>query len=206
MEKDAIFGDVGQSFTYCRWGSSCYKRLLLGEPRFDDHHAKLWGAACARWGPREDAKRHLSGVEESISPKSTIYHHNRRVVFAEVDSGSTMLANELLVSPSFYVLVIAACITLSLFQAARNKWANGLNSIPGPALAAYTGWWRVLSVLQRRPELAHVALHTRYGPLVRLGPRVVSVSDPNAIKVIYGLNAGYVKASAFRSDPPIVLG
>ncbi|KAK5046573.1 hypothetical protein LTR84_007334 [Exophiala bonariae] len=74
-----------------------------------------------------------------------------------------------------------------------NKYAYGISSIPGPFFAAYTDLSRFLVVWGRRPERRHVELHKRYGPLVRLGPNCVSVSDPAAIKTIYGLASGYVK-------------
>ncbi|KEF54719.1 uncharacterized protein A1O9_09161 [Exophiala aquamarina CBS 119918] len=78
-----------------------------------------------------------------------------------------------------------------------NKYAYGIASIPGPFFAAYTDIWRFVIVWRRRPERTHVKLHEKLGPLVRLGPNSVSVSDPAAIKTIYGLASGYVKSSFY---------
>ncbi|KAM5363917.1 hypothetical protein ACJZ2D_011769 [Fusarium nematophilum] len=72
-----------------------------------------------------------------------------------------------------------------------NKFGGGLNKIPGPFLAGLTDWWRVFVVWGRRPELTHIELHKKYGPVVRLGPRTVSVGDAEAVKTIYALNAGF---------------
>lgn len=83
-----------------------------------------------------------------------------------------------------------------LFWLLRNKYGGGLNDIPGPFLAGFTNLRRLYVARGRRPETDHIRLHEKYGTLVRLGPRVVSVADPEAIKVIYGLNAGFVKVRA----------
>jgi hypothetical protein len=77
----------------------------------------------------------------------------------------------------------------------NNKFGRGLNHIPGPWLAGFSDLWRLVLVWGRRPEVVHRALHAKYGPLVKIGPRTVIVSDPDAIKIIYGLNAGFTKVS-----------
>ena len=78
-----------------------------------------------------------------------------------------------------------------------NKYWNGLNKYPGPRLAAYTNWWRFFENLGRRTEQTHIRLHRQYGDIVRLGPNVLSFADPKAIKVIYGLNKGFVKSDFY---------
>jgi hypothetical protein len=49
-----------------------------------------------------------------------------------------------------------------------------------------------------------INLHRQYGPLVRIGPRHISVSDPKAIPIIYGINKGFTKVNQistnFRSE------
>ena len=46
-----------------------------------------------------------------------------------------------------------------------------------------------------------IALHKKYGPLVRIGPNHVSVSDPKAINIIYGLKTGFTKVKPQSSSP-----
>lgn len=70
---------------------------------------------------------------------------------------------------------------------------GGLNKYPGPFLAKFTNLWRFLDVRSRRAEVTHIRLHKKYGDVVRLGPNVLSFADPNALKVIYGLNKGLTK-------------
>lgn len=42
-----------------------------------------------------------------------------------------------------------------------------------------------------------IKLHQKYGPLVRVGPSHVSVSDPDAVKIIYGINTGFTKTGFY---------
>ena len=86
-----------------------------------------------------------------------------------------------------------------LARLARNKYGYGIANVPGPFCAAYTDLWRFFVVWGGRAERTHIQLHDKYGPLVRLGPNSVSISDPEAIKVIYGLASTYVKVRKLES-------
>lgn len=74
-----------------------------------------------------------------------------------------------------------------------NKYGYGISGIPGPFLASWTDLWRFFTVWGGHAERVHIDLHAKLGSMVRLGPNCVSVSEPEAIKVIYGLASGYVK-------------
>ena len=89
--------------------------------------------------------------------------------------------------------LLGITITCALFWLVRNRFGGGLNGIPGPFLAGWTDLWRLYVVWTRQPHLYHIDLHEKYGNIVRLGPRSVSVADPDAAKIIYALNAGFVK-------------
>ncbi|KAJ6058806.1 uncharacterized protein N7446_008389 [Penicillium canescens] len=113
-----------------------------------------------------------------------------------------MLVQFIDITPSYrYVtpLLLVALIAWLL----HNKYGHGINSIPGPVAASVTNLWRLALVTGRRPELEHIKLHRKYGSIVRLGPNVVSVSDPNAVKVIYAINAGFVKSHFYTVQKPI---
>jgi hypothetical protein len=75
----------------------------------------------------------------------------------------------------------------------RNRYHNGLNKYPGPVFASLTDWWRFRDVYKRRAEITHIKLHEKYGDVVRLGPNVLSFSNPKVLKTIYGLNKGFTK-------------
>lgn len=93
-------------------------------------------------------------------------------------------------TPSTVVIFVCAIIAVSLL---RNKFRSGLRNIPGPTLAAYTALWRWHDVRKGQAHQTAISLHRKYGPLVRIGPNHVSVSDPQEIKKIYGLKSGYTK-------------
>ena len=78
----------------------------------------------------------------------------------------------------------------------RQRYHNGLSRYPGPLFASFTDLYRLLQLWKTRG--AHewcVKLHKKHGDVVRIGPNLLSFGDPRAIKDIYGLNKGFVKAS-----------
>jgi hypothetical protein len=90
-------------------------------------------------------------------------------------------------------------VSLLLAWLVRSRYHNGLNKYPGPFLASLTDWWRFVDVYGQRPEITHLALHKKYGDVVRLGPNSLSFADPKALKTIYGLNKGFYKVCASQS-------
>lgn len=88
---------------------------------------------------------------------------------------------------------VAIFLILFTASAARNFFKRGLNKYSGPLIASITDWWRFFDVLGRRPDITHIKLHKQYGDIVRLGPNVLSFSNPAAMKVIYGLHKGFTK-------------
>ncbi|KAF5582217.1 pisatin demethylase cytochrome P450 [Fusarium pseudocircinatum] len=96
-----------------------------------------------------------------------------------------------------WAYLTAALVGLLVTKLLVNKYGNGLNGIPGPALAAFTDLWRFLDVYRRRPEVTQIALHEKYGSVVRLGPNTVSIADPAAIQTIYAHNSGYTKSDFY---------
>lgn len=91
----------------------------------------------------------------------------------------------------------SACILLFavlVFRILSNRYANGLNTVPGPTTASLSDLWRFFKAWGRRTEVLHIALHEQYGPVVRIGPKAVSISDPKAVQIVHALNAGFTKS------------
>ncbi|RMZ84878.1 hypothetical protein DV738_g457, partial [Chaetothyriales sp. CBS 135597] len=85
-----------------------------------------------------------------------------------------------------------------LIRLVINKYGGGLSSIPGPFLASFTDLWRLFDVATAIAHETHIKLHRDTGSsLVRIGPRIVSVSDPALIPKIYGLNSGFTKTKYY---------
>lgn len=109
----------------------------------------------------------------------------------------------------FQVLLHKWPAVLVVFFAAyliSNRINRGLHKYPGPFLASLTDWWRFLDVYKRRPEITHIKLHQKHGDVVRLGPNVLSFSDPKALKAIYGLNKGFTKSEFYPVQQSISKG
>jgi hypothetical protein len=90
-----------------------------------------------------------------------------------------------------YVYVLIAGVVFLLLI--RNRFKKGLRDIPGPTLAKYTRLWKLYNVWKGDHHNTAIALHRKHGHLVRIGPKHISVGDPKAIPIIYGLNKGFTK-------------
>ena len=55
-----------------------------------------------------------------------------------------------------------------------------------------------MDVAAGRAELTQKALHRQYGVAVRLGPNLISLSDPALIKKIYNTKGDYIKVIPVR--------
>ncbi|EMD90464.1 hypothetical protein COCC4DRAFT_159916 [Bipolaris maydis ATCC 48331] len=115
-----------------------------------------------------------------------------------------MIVNEILPLLVRYWPLVLATTTLAFLL--NNKYWKGLNKYPGPRLAGYTNWWRVLDVYTRNHHWNIIALHRKHGDIVRIGPNVLSFADPKAIKIIYGLNKGFIKSDFYPVQGGVAKG
>lgn len=84
------------------------------------------------------------------------------------------------------------CLASSLYFV--YTWLRpGIRHIPGPFFAMFSNLWRLQDMYRHRHELTIQRLHRRHGTAVRIGPNVVSISDPEAIESIYGFKNELVK-------------
>lgn len=81
------------------------------------------------------------------------------------------------------LLTLAAWYCISSVVAWRR-----LRHVPGPALASFSYAWAVGQLRGQRGEV-YEALGRRYGPVVRVGPRQVLVSDAEAFRQVNGARA-----------------
>lgn len=68
-----------------------------------------------------------------------------------------------------------------------------LKHIPGPFLAKFTNVWRLADLLAGHTHRTQLRLHGRYGSAVRLGPNLVTLSDPSLVKVVYDVKGNFIK-------------
>jgi hypothetical protein len=88
-------------------------------------------------------------------------------------------------------------ICLLVVAVARLLWVRvrHLRSVPGPLLAKFTPLYRIWTAATGKQFIIHQKLHEAYGPIVRIGPNHVSVSDAASITDIYGIASKFYKVS-----------
>ena len=101
------------------------------------------------------------------------------------------------VSPGHSLLRLGViCLTVALIYLVVTYLR--LRHVPGPLLAAISNVPRWGWVRSYRAHDVHIALHRRYGRLVRLGPNMVSVADAAEIPHIYSFAGKFPKVCSLR--------
>ncbi|KAE8354196.1 cytochrome P450-domain-containing protein [Aspergillus coremiiformis] len=106
---------------------------------------------------------------------------------------STMIAALLSPTGAAYALVAAlvVCYLAPYLRLCR------LRDIPSPGLAAFSNLWLFLQARKGKRFLAVDSAHQKYGKLVRIAPRQISIADDEAIQAIYGHGNGFLKADFY---------
>ena len=94
-------------------------------------------------------------------------------------------------------LVVLSCVW--------TRYSTSLRHIPGPFSASFSNWWKLKAVWRKDMPMMNVKAHEKYGPLVRIGPNHVSVSDPEAMRSIYGTTNIYRKVNSNEHLPAFAL-
>lgn len=96
------------------------------------------------------------------------------------------------------ILSVPAALTLlaligfaGIAQLFRTRWR--LRHIPGPLLASFTNFQRMYWVTTKRAHVILQNAHEKYGQVVRIGPNMVSISNPEAIPTVYTTKPGFPK-------------
>ncbi|KAF3007704.1 hypothetical protein E8E13_009541 [Curvularia kusanoi] len=63
-----------------------------------------------------------------------------------------------------------------------------LAKVPGPRWASVSRTWLMYRMYRGDYQLSHLALHEKYGPLIRIAPDELSYSKPDGVSVVYRLN------------------
>ena len=94
-----------------------------------------------------------------------------------------------------FILAICACFLFGIqhFVVSKKRLNHDLKSLPGPFMAPFSAYYRVLLVFTGHIPTNFRRLHERYGPLVRTGPNHVSVCHEDAVGIIYGEGHTFLK-------------
>ncbi|KAF3770258.1 cytochrome P450 [Cryphonectria parasitica EP155] len=89
-----------------------------------------------------------------------------------------------------------------LLRAVYRKYASPLRKYPGPWLASYTRLWKVISTASTHTHHDHIAIHRKYGPVVRIAPDEVSLSSPEAARTLLSAGKRFYKTKFYGVFPP----
>jgi hypothetical protein len=92
-------------------------------------------------------------------------------------------------------LIILGSVLSWLVKVLVRAFRQDLRLLPGPVSARFSRLYRLSMVAKGHGPEEYRKLHQIYGPIVRIGPNHVSVSDPAAIPVIYGVGSKFMKVS-----------
>ena len=98
----------------------------------------------------------------------------------------------LLQSRNLALILLAGILALGV-KLALSWWH--LHHIPGPFFASLTNFTRMRWVHTKRAHFIHQDLHKKYGDVVRMGPNMVSISNPAVLRTLYPTRRGFVKVS-----------
>jgi cytochrome P450 len=90
--------------------------------------------------------------------------------------------------------LIPLLLALLTIYLTYTNFAHPLSSIPGPFLARFSRLWLIQHSLTGDLHTTMIALHARYGPLVRTARNEISISDPTSLKYIYGAGTKFRKS------------
>ncbi|KAK4174348.1 putative cytochrome P450 pisatin demethylase-like protein [Triangularia setosa] len=88
-------------------------------------------------------------------------------------------------------------LTLLLTNIIWTRYRSGLRRVPGPFLASFSNLWKLRATWNQNMHRENVRVHEDYGPIVRIGPNHVSVSDAESMQTIYGVKNVFPKSSFY---------
>jgi hypothetical protein len=95
-------------------------------------------------------------------------------------------------------ILLSSLVIRSLYK----RYASPLRHYPGPFLASITRLWKVKSTASGRTHLDHIALHRKYGPVVRIAPNEVSIASPEAARTLLSAGKRFFKTPFYAVFPP----
>lgn len=101
-----------------------------------------------------------------------------------------------------FVVILASHILRPVREAVTSP---SLLSIPGPFLARFTRLWYFTRVWNGDFEKENLALHAKYGSIVRVSPGHYSINDKADVKTVYGSGSRFTKSAwyeAFKEPSP----
>ena len=99
----------------------------------------------------------------------------------------------------YFLWALSCILTLQVLLFIYRSLTSPLRSVPGPFLARFGRLYFFFQVAQGRWEHVNVALHRRYGPVVRVAPDMYSIDSSDIIKQVYGIGSKYAKSDWYEA-------
>ncbi|OQV05442.1 hypothetical protein CLAIMM_10183 [Cladophialophora immunda] len=115
-------------------------------------------------------------------------------------TSATMIVEHISTCTSYltnWTLIAALPVIAWLGSVVYSLYFHHYADVPGPFWAKVSRLWLAGQVLKGNLDIAQRELHRQYGPIVRIAPNEVSISDPEAVKIIYAVNAGFTKTDFY---------
>jgi cytochrome P450 len=90
-------------------------------------------------------------------------------------------------------LVAARCIYFIVWSL-----LSPLRSVPGPFWTRFTRLWYFNRLNQGHFEDDNIALHRKYGPIVRIAPDMYSIDSPEIVKIAYSIGSNWRKSDWYE--------
>ncbi|KAL2861226.1 cytochrome P450 [Aspergillus lucknowensis] len=172
---------------YLREGEEFWGRVRDAHRAVNEYEREKAGSSTSTDKQRERAVRELKRVLYEAPFEGELLQ--QRIDDCNVVS-SFVVGN----LPSFLV-ILALVYFLTQFYRIRK---NPLSSLPGPEISKWTDLvLKYHTVRGERPRYVH-ALHEKYGPIVRVSPGEVDISDPQTARAIHRIASPFLKAPWYR--------
>ncbi|KAJ1327353.1 cytochrome P450 family 628 [Microdochium nivale] len=84
------------------------------------------------------------------------------------------------------------------------SWFHPLRRFPGPFWAKFSQFWGVLKTAPKTDHFRHLdRMHQQYGEYVRVGPNLLSVSDPELVEPMHNTHTKFTKAEWYDAGHPM---
>ncbi|KAK5659310.1 hypothetical protein OQA88_1403 [Cercophora sp. LCS_1] len=104
------------------------------------------------------------------------------------------------------LVLTSAVLLFTYFIISRIRLARRLSHIPGPPLAPWTALWLVNRQIQGRITRDLATVTKQYGPICRIAPNWVIVSDPAEVRRLWQARGPWYRGrwyDMFRFDQPV---
>jgi len=94
----------------------------------------------------------------------------------------------------FFASLLAIGLACLCLFAIYCRTLHPLANVPGPFTASFSRFWLIKHSHAGDMHRTMIAMHAKYGSLVRVAHNEVSICDPHTIKTVYGAGSKYAKS------------